>query len=189
MKPIPYHHFKGKNLTSSEKIEREVVTLLLRSKIPDSKRESSIVFELKHASECIQVARILAQKRNLNIELAEVAAALHDMYVIVKGKYEDHGKLGAMLAAKMLKRIGGFSQKEQKIILDAIAHHSEKDVYSDNPYLELVKDADVFSCSYYKNSIEEYSRIKSAPLLAHYISRIKKVRRQLGLPEEPVFRS
>ncbi len=127
-KSTSYHHFKGKNLTPSEKIEREVVMLLLHSKIPDSKRDSSIVFELKHASECIQTARILAQRRNLNMDMAEVACALHDIYVVVKGKYKDHGQLGAVLGAKIIKRIGGFSPKEQKILYDAIARHSQKDV-------------------------------------------------------------
>ena len=189
MKAKPYHHYKGKDLTPSEKIEREVVTLLLHSKIPDSKRESSIVFELKHSSECVQTARILAQKRNLDVDLAEVAAVLHDISVVVTGKYKDHRKNGAKIAAKILKKIGGFSAKEQKTILDTIEHHSEKDIYSDNPYLELVKDADVFSCSYYKGSEAEYRRIKPGPLFAQYVSRIKKVRRELGLPEKPIFRS
>lgn len=57
------HHYKGNELTPSEKIERKVVELLLDSKLPDSKRESSIVWELKHSSGCCQIARILAQKR------------------------------------------------------------------------------------------------------------------------------
>jgi len=88
-----YHHFKGDNLTPSEKVERKIVELLLNSKIPDRKRESSIVFELKHSSECVQVARIIAQKRNLDISLAESIAALHDIYVIVNGTYKEHAKL------------------------------------------------------------------------------------------------
>lgn len=184
----PYHHFKDESLSPSEKVERKVVQLLLNSKIPDEKRESSIVFELKHSSECIQVARILAQKRNLDLALAETAAALHDIHVIVEGTYKDHAKLGAPIAEKILNEIGGFTEQQIKIICDAVAHHSEKDIYTNDAYIELVKDADVFACSLYKNAESEYKRIKSPAIFEEYEKRVKKVRTELGLPDNPVFR-
>ena len=184
----PYHHYKGDDLSPSEKVERKVIELLLSSNISDKERDSSIIFEIKHSSECIQVARILAQKRNLNIELAEAAAALHDINVIVKGRYKDHARLGAPVAEKILKEIGGFSASDMKIICDAVAHHSEKNIYSKNPYIELIKDADSFECSLYKNAKDEYKLTKSPFLFKEYINRIKKVRHELGLPKEPVFR-
>jgi hypothetical protein len=184
----PYHHYKGDSLSPSEKVERKIIKLLLSSNISDEERDSSIVFELKHSSECIQVARILAQKRNLNIELAEAAAALHDIYVIVNGTYKDHAKLGAPIAEKILKEIGGFSTSDIKTICDAVAHHSEKDIYTKDPYIELVKDADVFECSLYKNAEDEYRLTKSPSLYKEYANRVKKVRRELGLSKEPVFR-
>lgn len=184
----PYHHYKGENLTPTEKVERKVVELLLESKITDEKRDGSIVFELKHSSECIQVARILAQKRDLNVDLAEASAALHDIYVIVHGTYKDHAKLGKPIAKKILEEIGGFTKEEIKIITEAVAHHSEKDIHTKDPYIELIKDADVFACSFYKKAEEEYRHIKSAKLFDEYASRVKKVRRELGLPEKPVFR-
>src|SRR5664279_3682412 len=104
-----YHHYKGSDLTKFEQVERKVIELLLNSKIPDSEREDSIVFGLKHAAGCTQIARILAQKRNLNVELADTAATLHDIQVMVTGKYQNHGPLGAIIAEKMLKEIGGFN--------------------------------------------------------------------------------
>lgn len=55
-----FHHYKGNNLTRFEKVERKVIELILSSKVPDSQREDSIIFELKHASGCTQIARILA---------------------------------------------------------------------------------------------------------------------------------
>lgn len=184
----PYHHFKGNYLTSSEKVEKKVVELLLNSKIPDSKRESSIIFELKHSSECVQIARILAQKRNLNISLAESIAALHDIYVIVNGIYKNHAELGAPIAKGIMKKIGGFSAKEIKIISDAVAHHSEKDIYTENSYIELIKDADVFTCSLYKNAEDEYRLSKSDSLFQEYSNRVKKVRKELGLNPNQVWR-
>ncbi len=183
-----YHHFKGNNLTPSEKVERKVVQLLLTSKLSDRQRDSSIVFELKHSSEIIQIARILAQKRNLKMDLAETAAALHDVYVIIKGRYKYHAKLGGPIAQKILKQVGGFSQEEIKTISDAVAHHSEKDIHTNEPYIELIKDADVFACSLYKNSETEYRRIKSPKLFEEYTKRVIKVRRELGLFENPVYR-
>ncbi len=188
MKATSFHHFKGKNLTPSEKIERKVVQLLLNTKVPDSKRDTSIIFELKHSSECVSVARILAQKRGLSIDLAEVASVLHDISVIVSGKYKDHGPLGGKIARKILEKIGGFGPKKIETICNAVSHHSEKDVYSKNPYLELVKDADVFSCSLYKNAGDEYQRIKSKAMFGHYQKRVKRVRLELNLPKSPTFR-
>lgn len=183
-----YHHFKGNVLTPSEKVERKIVELLLNSKVSDINRESSIVFELKHSSECIQIARILAQKRDLDISLAEAIAALHDIWVIVNGTYKNHAILGAPIAEKILKDIGGFSLPEIKLISDAVAHHSEKDIKTNNPYVELIKDADVFACSFYKNAEEEYRLTKSKTLFQSYSNRVKKVRKELGLNSNQVWR-
>ena len=61
----PHHHYKGNNLTRAEKVERKVIQILLTSRLPDNKRDSSIVWELKHSSGCCQIARILAQKRKI----------------------------------------------------------------------------------------------------------------------------
>ena len=184
-----YHHYKGTHLSPTEKVEKRVVELLFHSNVSDDTRDSSIVFELKHSSECVQVARILAQKRSLDVALAEAAAALHDIYVIVTGSYGNHAKLGAPMAEKILKETGGFTESEIKTITDAVYHHSEKEVYSDDPYIELIKDADVFDCSFYKNSEAEYRRTKNPDIFIHYAKRVKNIRKELGLPEEPVFRT
>lgn len=183
-----FHHYKGSELSPSEKVERKVIELLLASKLPDSQRESSIVWELKHSSGCCQIGRILAQKRNLNIDLAATASLLHDIYVIVEGKYQDHAKLGGPIAEKILREIGGFADEEIKIITNAIAHHSEKEIYSDNPYIELVKDSDVFDCSLYKGAEGFYKIHKPEHIFNEYVSRIRKVRKELGLEPEEVFR-
>lgn len=182
-----FHHYKGNDLTRFEKVERKVVELLLASKLPDNKRESSIVFELKHSSSCCQIGKLLAQKRNLNVDLAATACVLHDIYVIVEGKYKDHGKLGTPIAKNLLRGIGGFSNEEIQIITQAVSHHSEKEIYSDNPYIELVKDADVFDCSLYKNSEGAYRLHKPEDIFKEYVKRIKRVRAELNLPNEPIF--
>lgn len=183
-----FHHYKGNDLSRFEKVERRVIELILASKIPDSKREDSIIFELKHAASCTQIARILAQKRKLNIEISDAAAALHDIYVIVSGTYKNHAKLGSPIAKNILLEIGGFSKKEIETITEAVEHHSEKEIYSDNPYTELVKDVDVFDCSLYKNAEGFYRLHKPGHIFKEYVNRIKRVRKELGLKPKEVFR-
>ena len=185
---IDFHHYKGASLARSEKIERYVAETLLKTTLPDTERESSIIWELKHSAGCVQVGRILAQARNLDVEIAETACVLHDIYVIVEGKYADHAHQGAPLAKKILEENGEFSSDEIELIVSCVHDHSDKDVYSDNPYVELVKDADVFDCSLYKNAGNYYSIHKSSKVVADYEKRIKTVRSELGLAEDPVFR-
>jgi len=183
-----YHHFKGNDLTRSEKIQRLVTKMILESKLPDEKRENSIVWELKHHAGCVQIGRILAQKRNLDAELSEVICVLHDIYAIVSGKYKDHAKLGAELVRKILSETKEFTQEEIDTITEAIAHHSEKEIYTDNSYVELVKDADVFECSLYQGAEGFYKLHKSVSVFKEYVNRIKKVREELGLPTYDIFR-
>jgi len=71
------HHFKGNDMSRFEKVERKVIELTINSSVPDAEREDSKIFEVKHASGCTQIARILAQKRKLNIEISDTVATLH----------------------------------------------------------------------------------------------------------------
>lgn len=183
-----FHHYKGDNLTPAEKVERRFVELLLQSSMPDDERESSVIWELKHSSGCCQIARILSQKRGLDIEISELAALLHDIYVAVEGKYSNHAVNGAPLAEKLLNEVGGFTPEQIQVIVNAIAHHSEKEIYSDDPYVELVKDVDVFDCSLYRGSEDYYLLHKPSEIVKEYEKRAKAVREELGLPQGDTFR-
>lgn len=183
-----HHHYKGTELSRTEKLEKKVIEMILSSKSLNDESESSRVWELKHSSGCCQIARVLAEKRNLNVEIAETAAILHDIYVIVEGKYKDHAKLGAIIAEKLLRETNDFTNLEIKIISEAIAHHSEKEIYSDEPYIELIKDVDVFDCSLYKNAEGYYRLHKPYTVFKEYANRIKKIRTELGLSTKNIFR-
>lgn len=183
-----FHHYKGESLSRFEKVERKVMELILSSKVPDSEREDSKIFEFMHAGGIVQIGRILAQKRKLDIDIAGTASILHDIYVIISGSYKNHGPQGTLIAEKILKQIGGFSQKEIQIITEAVAHHSEKEIYTKKPYVELTKDADVFECSLYKNAEVFYRLHKPPRIYKEYVNRIKRVRKELGLPVNKVFR-
>ena len=181
MKKESYHHFKGNKLNRSELVQRKVIQLILNSKLTDKERESSKIFELKHCSGCTQVGRILAEKRRLNKEYAELICALHDVYVIVKGKYKNHAHLGAEISEKILKSIKKFKDEEIKIICDAIYNHSDKHVYTKNPYVELAKDADTLDCFLYDNVEPYYINGKQPKVAKEYFKRIIKIRKELGL--------
>jgi len=183
-----FQYFKGNELSRSEKVQRRFLQILLESKLPDDRRESSVIWEIKHSSGCLQIGRIVAQKRNLNIELIEVICILHDIYVAVEGKYEDHANKSAEVAGSILEETKDFNPEEIKLITEAIACHSEKHIYTDKPYVELIKDIDVFDCSLYENAEGFYILHKPRDIYDEYVKRIKKVRKEIGLHEEEVFR-
>ncbi|MBU0532149.1 HD domain-containing protein [Candidatus Micrarchaeota archaeon] len=181
---MAFHHFIGNGLNRSEKIQLWVVNTLLNSGIPNEKRESSIQWELKHTSGVIQLARLLAQKRNVNEELAIIAAALHDAHLITNGNYAEHAKKSAIIARNLLESSQNFSKDEIDEICEAITKHSEKHIYSSNKLVELIKDADCLDCFLYTgNGYDE----KPKDVLRHYYKRIIQIRRELGLPEEKCF--
>lgn len=184
-----FQHFKGDNLTRSEKVQRYLTGLIITSKIADDKRETSKVWELRHSSGVTAVGRIIAQIRGLDIEIAEIICILHDISSVINGTYKDHARIGAEISRKYLISTGDFSQKEIDLIVEAVANHSDKHIYSASPYSELIKDADVFECSLYENSESGYKLHKSKEIFEANIKRIKKVRTELGLPVNPIFRS
>jgi len=184
MKNMHYHHFKGDKLSRSEFVQRKVVEMILNSKLTDAERESSKIWEIKHSSGCTQVGRILAEKRRLNKEYAELICVLHDIYVIVTGKYSDHAHLGEPIAKKILKGTKKFNPKEIKLITEAVFNHSDKHIYTKNPYVELAKDADTLDCFLYDN-VENYYLYNKRPEVAiEYFKRITKLRKELGMRSE-----
>lgn len=179
-----YHHFKGKNVTRTELMERTVVETILKSKRPDEDRSWGKAFELKHSSSVAQIGRILAQKRRLDPQLAAIICAMHDIFVFTTGRVTDHAHNGAPIAEKLLRKSKRFTEKEIKTITRAIYNHSDKQVLSKDPYVELVKDADVFDCGLYEGVHDAYVYEKEPKTCRTYFERIKKVRKELGLPKD-----
>ena len=180
-----YSHFKGKNISRVELIEREVVKTILKSKMPDEKRSWGKVFELKHSSSVVQIGRLLAEKRKLDLELTAVMSALHDIYVNQTGRVTDHARKSIPIAEKILRKTKKFNEKEIKKILKAVRNHSDKHIFSKDPYVEFMKDADVLDCSMYVGVHDAYLYEKSLKIVKTYFLRIKKVRKELGLPKDP----
>lgn len=183
-----FHHYKGKELNKFEKIEKKVMELIYASSIPDENREDSKLFEFMHTCGCTAIGRLLAEKRKLNVDLASVACVLHDISVIISGTYEEHGKRGAEISAKILKETGEFTDNEIRIIANSVLHHSEKEITTSDPYVELLKDVDAFECSLYKSAEGYYKLHKASEIYEKYVERIKNVRTELGLTPEEIFR-
>lgn len=184
-----YHHFKGKNVTRVELVERAMIEIILKSKMPDTERSWSKVFELKHTSSVTQIGRMLAQKRGLNPSLGAIICAMHDIYVFTTGRATNHAHLGAQMAESFLKKTKKFTLQEIKLVTSAIYNHSDKNIVSKDPYAELVKDADVLDCGLYDGVHDAYVYEKSSANCRTYFNRIKKVRKELGLPKDPKWDS
>jgi hypothetical protein len=187
---IDHHHYKKELITEGDRVavyERYVVDLLLNSNLTDLKRDSSIAFELKHHHSTAQFARILAWKRRLNEDVCCVGALLHDLYAIVSGSYKDHAHKSAELAEKALNEIGLFSNDEKEKIFKLIYNHSDKDVWSNDPYEELGKDADILDSFLYPNAYGYYLKHKKLRIFYNYIKRAKMIWDEMGIPAPLCF--
>jgi len=89
-----------------------------------------------------QTAALLAKKRGLDPELAQLCGLLHDYYVYSTGEREDHAVKGGDMILPILAKTGLFTICEMGIISKAVANHSDKEKVGD-AYDELLKDADV----------------------------------------------
>jgi hypothetical protein len=182
---IEHHHYKKNLITIDDRVsvyERYVIDLLLNTDLPDSQRDSSIAFELKHHHSTSQFARVLARKRGLNEDVCCVGALLHDLYVVVYGSYVDHAHKSAELAEEVLNEIGLFSNDEKKKIIKLIYHHSDKDIWSADPYEEFCKDVDILDSFLYPNAYGYYLKHKKLYVFYNYIKRAKLIWNEMGIP-------
>jgi hypothetical protein len=191
VKPLEeYHHFKTELIDPRDRVarcERYITDLLLASQIPDSQRDSSICWELKHQATTLQFAKILAAKRRLSVDICAIGLMLHDIYSVVHGKYENHARLGAPIAIEILRKINGFSEEELDQIWRIVYNHSDKQISTQDPYQEIGKDVDVLDCFLYEGAFDYYLGNKPLPVFREYLRRAKNVWRELGLPIDPRF--
>lgn len=185
-----YHHFRKEKIDPNDrmaKCERYVVDILLTSKVPDPERDSSICWELKHQATTLQLARILALKRRLPVDICAIGLLFHDINSIVHGKYRNHAHLGTPIAMEILRKLGGFSDDELDKIARVIRNHSDKHVWTTDPFQEIGKDADVLDTFLYEGAFDYYLGNKPLPVFKEYLKRVKNVWKELGLPLDPRF--
>jgi uncharacterized protein len=114
-------------------IDRELL------KVEDNEKRISAANHLYGVS---LAAVLIAKRRGLDPELPAMAAMMHDMNAYLTGSYEDHAHKGAELARTFLQELGETTPEETDMIYSMIYHHDDKAAV-DQPYDEVLKDADV----------------------------------------------
>ena len=114
---------------------------------------------------------LLALKRGLDVQLAQVAGMLHDLSTYQRADSTDHDRLSALEARRLLDELGLFTPHETETICQAILHHRAKgEVHA--PLDELLKDADVLQHYLYNTGLEQQ---------ANEEPRIAAIRAELGV--------
>ena len=109
------------------------------NKMEDADKRTSAIAHLYGVS---LAATMIARKRELDPEIAAMAAMLHDLYAYKSGSYDDHARKGADLAREILGELKLTDESETELICSAIYHHDDK-LVTDSPMDEVLKDADV----------------------------------------------
>ena len=120
--------------------------------LTDEGRELPIRWHIMHLYSSSQLAKIVALRRGMNPEIAAIAAALHDLGDVVTQKHESHAEAAEKPVRDFFERYHSRTEgklpevtvEEGEKIIKAIVKHSEKEVYSDDPLVELLKDVDSF---------------------------------------------
>ena len=132
----------------------------------DSEKRSAAIAHLHGVS---LAAVMIAKKRGLDPELAAMAGLLHDIYAYDSGSYDDHARLGAEFARRILEDMGTITPEETEIIYDAIHNHDSK-ASVDAPMDEVLKDADVIDHSLNDptKSVKEHEQARYEKLCAEF---------------------
>lgn len=148
--------------------------------LSDDGRDIPIVWNVMHMFSSSQVAKIIALRRGVNMELASIAATLHDIAVIVTKKTKNHAEIAERYVRAAIERfnnesstsISKITDEEINMIVNAIIRHSDKETYSNDPFIELLKDID--SVDRYLHGIESDGA---------YLERCNRVFMELGIKE------
>jgi len=135
------------------------------------KQPDEIRYYVSHLYGVARFCTLLAMKRNLNAELAATCGMLHDIYQITDGIMDNHGEKGAERAEKLLNEMNAYNDDEIKIITTAISNHSDKSKVQE-PYDELLKDADVMDHCFYNTDF---------PIAEREVFRYKNLLIEFGL--------
>jgi uncharacterized protein len=163
---------------SVKRLNRMLTMLFYEWKdLTDEGRDFPIRWNIMHMYSSSQLAKILAMSRGLEPELAGIAAALHDMGVVMTGKHEEHAKTGERYVDDFIERynskagikLSPIDKEERDQIVRAIVQHSEKENDSGDPFVELLKDVD---------SLDRY--LHGIKMEEAHVQRCNKVMKELG---------
>ena len=111
-------------------------------------------FAYIHTYGVAQIATMLAMARDADVELATIAAMLHDVSLYAENcPHAVHAKKSADYARRLLTESTLFTEDEITIVCNVIAAHSDKLTRSDGKISEILKDADVLQHYLYNVNI------------------------------------
>ncbi len=148
------------------------------TQMEDFERDQPLTWSMKHMFSCSQISKLIAASRKLDIEIAGITGAIHDLFLIRTGIFEDHAPKGGPLVIDFLNKFnqtygeeyGYLSEKEIEIIYQATILHTDKTNYTKDEIVELTKDAD---------ALDRFLHGKDIP--KHYIPRYKAALKDLKL--------
>lgn len=95
------------------------------------------------------LAALLARRRGLNMDIAQTAAYLHDVWLHLHAPYDEttvrlHAHEGAIMASQFMNEMGEYSDEEIAVVCRMIENHDFTS-QTDDPMSEIMKDADMLS--------------------------------------------
>lgn len=136
---------------SVRRLNRILTMLLADMKdLTDEGRDFPIRWNMMHMYSSSQLAKLLAMRRGIEPELAGIAAALHDIGVVMTKKHEGHAEAAEKYVYEFIEKYNVESgikllpvaKEEMEKVVKAIAKHSDKEANSNDPFVELLKDVD-----------------------------------------------
>lgn len=104
---------------------------------------------IAHLAYSACIAAILARKRGENMDIAQTAAYLHDVWLHLHAPYDDetvrlHAHEGAVMAERFMREMGEYAEAEITTVVTMIENH-DFTAQTDDPMSEIMKDADMLS--------------------------------------------
>ena len=164
---------------SVRRLNRILTMLLSEMKdLTDEGRDFPIRWNIMHMYSSSQLAKLLAMHRGMNPELAGIAAALHDIGVVMTKKHEGHAEAATPYVYDFIERynresgtkLSKMNQEETETVVKAVVQHSEKELNSNDPFVELLRDVD---------SLDAY--LHGVEIEGGRLGRCKKVMKELGI--------
>lgn len=118
-----------------------------------------------HSLSVSTLCQKLALEKDLDIELAAIIGLFHDYAQFIHHSSFDHAKRSSEMVVPLLDN---FNDNERQMIIQAIAHHSDK-TRIDDQYSEILKDADVLAQYFAEPDI--ILKVDSQKRLNQYIAR------------------
>lgn len=97
-----------------------------------------------HVEKVVNHARELSKEKDVDKELVEIAAWLHDISTI-QGEYKNHHANGAKIAEKFLKTLNYPSEKIEKIKHCILNHRGSKERKVETKEAQILIDADAMT--------------------------------------------